>query len=104
MISKTKLTWGQLETLFTMYNETKARMDAVISQDDKLHAVVVFKASNWPDNEYSLDSRSYHITSNNKAFRSYCAGRSCYASALDGSDSHVDLLKYDWEVDYCYLI
>lgn len=100
-----KLTWKQLVRLFTAYNDVKSRTNNVaLCKDSKLHAVVVFKASNWPDDDCPLDRRSYHCTSNNTCFHSDRYGKKCYASAIDGSDSHVDISKQGWEIDYCYLI
>lgn len=101
---KKKLTWKQLMRLFTMFNDVKARTEAVLVKDSKLHAVVVFKASNWPDDYCPLDRRSYHCTSNNTCFHSDRYGKKCYASAMDGSDSHVNIAVQGWEIEYCYVI
>lgn len=96
-----KLTWNQLRDLFMAWNKISSVQGAP-GLKEPLHAVVVFKESNWPDVQYSLEARSYHITSDNKAFRE---SLSCayYGEALDGSDPRVALHRYDWEIDYCYL-
>lgn len=61
---------------------------------------------------YSLESRTYAVSSDNKAFRPNMGGYSIYGSAVDGSDPLVRLEQYmaaehggkdGWKVDYCYL-
>lgn len=72
---------------------------------------VVFSQDNF-DAQYSEDSRSYAISSNNKAFQSKMGGYSIYGSALDGSDDNVrlDRFMYDehggpngWTIEKCYV-
>ena len=88
-----------------VYNEQITHNEAGYLYTFKpLYAVAVFSADNWPDKDYPLESRSYKFSCDNKAFHSYCGGYSCFASSLDGSDPRVDLTKYDWKVDYCYLL
>lgn len=90
-----KLTKEQLFDAFYQFNQEHG--DAT----SPLVGVIVFKASNWKE-PYSLESRSYRVSSANKGFRS-CAGSSIYGFNLDGTDSFVRLDWYDWDVDYCYL-
>ena len=61
----------------------------------------------------SLESRSYVVSSNNKAYRSCMGGYSIFAHNLDGSDPHIRLEAYmaeerggkdSWRVEYCYLM
>lgn len=100
-----KLSWEQLRLLFMKYNDMKTYDDdGNREKKEPLHAVVVFKSSNWPDENYSLESRSYRISSDSKCFYSYMGGNSCRAASLDGSDPCVDITKYDWDIDYCYLL
>ena len=98
-----KMTWAQLRRLFWTYNDIPAE-DVFAEDRQPLHAVVVFKASNWPDKAYSLEARSYRFTSDNNCFKSYLLSQSCYADSLDGTDVHVNLSKYEWSIDYCYLL
>ena len=42
-----------------------------------LTGVIVFKSSNWPDQDYSLESRSYQVSNQSN--------------------------YYSWEIEYCYL-
>lgn len=98
-----KLSWNQLKVLFSAYNDFN--IDDCIEKPRKpLHAVVVFKSSNWPEHDYPLESRSYHCTSDNNCFRQYCFSDSCYCEAMDGSDPRVNIARYDWEIEYCYIL
>lgn len=97
-----KLTWEQLRELFMTWNKIPGQ-DGHPGLKEPLHAVAVFSSENWPDDKYSLESRSYRFTSDNKVFKDNY-GCSCYAGSLDGSDPWVDIMKYDWKIDYCYLL
>ena len=67
-----------------------------------ISAVIVYKSENW-DKPYSLESRSYRVYNNNRAFQPNKIANSLYGSALDGSDNGVRLDWYKWSVDYCYM-
>ena len=103
-----KITYGELKKAFYNFNEqnnirTKGTGKAI-------KGVIVFKSENWPTENYSLESRSYEVSSDNKAFISGMGGYSIYGSSLDGTDNGVRLeqcIEYewgDWKVDYCYLL
>lgn len=72
---------------------------------------IVFKEDNWPDNNYSLQSRTYCVSSQNKAYMPDMGGYSIYGSALDGSDfCRLEWYMRDerggengWAIDYCYV-
>lgn len=75
------------------------------------HVIVVFTADSF-DKEYSEESRSYIVSSDNKAFLDGMGGYSIYASCLDGTDPCVRLEGYmaaehggkdGWKVEYCYI-
>ena len=62
---------------------------------------------------YSLASRTYRVTSDNKAYRPNMIGYSIFGSALDGTDQGVRLDQYikdetgnqlDWTVEDCKII
>lgn len=61
--------------------------------------------------KYSLESRSYRFTNNEKAFISGMGGYSIFSANLDGTDPCVRLEQYlkdegvpdGWEVDYVYI-
>ena len=67
-----------------------------------LHGVIVYKASNWPKNNYSLESRSYMVWNNNRGFQPGKISKAVTGSSLDGKDVGVRLDWYSWDVDYCY--
>lgn len=62
---------------------------------------------------YPLESRTYAVSSNNKAFQPNMGGYSIYGGSIDGTDPCVRLEQYlnceyggenGWVVDYCYLV
>lgn len=55
-----------------------------------LSGFIVFSPASF-DKEYSVESRTYAVSSDNKAFRPNMGGYSIYASSLDGSDPCVRL-------------
>lgn len=95
-----KLTKEQLFNAFYKFNQEHE--NATQFSETSITGVIVFKASNWKE-PYSLESRSYRVSSANKRFLYRCSGNSIYASNLDGTDQCVRLDWYNWEVDYCYL-
>ena len=72
----------------------------------------MFTEDSW-ETKYSLESRSYEIGSDNKAFMPNMSGYSIYGSSLDRTDIGVRLEAYmaeerggtdGWKVDYCYMV
>ncbi len=105
-----KLTYAELRHELCKFNEEMGIRSK--GNQQRLYGVIVFKSENWPDKDYSLEARSYRVSSDNKAFIAGMGGYSIYGSALDGSDPCVRLERYmraehggecGWEVDYCYL-
>lgn len=79
---------------------------------DKITGVIVFTPESFKK-EYSLEARSYVVSSNNKAWIPGMGGYSIYGSSLDGSDNGVRLESYmwaehggenGWRVAYCYFL
>jgi hypothetical protein len=103
-----KMTYPELRHILCKFNED--RQIHYKGGNECIHGVIVFKSENWPDNDYSLESRSYVVSSDNKAFIPGMGGYSIFGSSLDGSDRGVRLEQYmeyeygDWKVDYCYLL
>ena len=99
-----KLTLNELFEAFHKHNED----NNVTSQFDDpkaLLGVVVFSQNNWPDKEFSLESRSYIFSSDNKFFIPGKGGNSIFASNLDNTD-HIRLDWYlrEWKhIEYCYI-
>ena len=77
-----------------------------------LSGFIVFSSASF-DKEYSVESRTYAVSSDNKAFWSNVGSRSIYGSALDGSDPNVRLDQYTaaeqggpdgWQIERCYMM
>lgn len=107
-----KLTYGELRSILYAHNNDNS-IQSKGADRKPIYGVIVFKSENWPDKDYSLESRSYRVSSDNKAFIAGMGGYSIFASSLDGSDPCVRLERYmaaehggesGWEVDYCYLL
>ena len=93
-----KLTFHELSDLFTKAND-KGHKPIV--------GYIVFTEDSF-EKQYPFESRTYAVSSNNKAFIPGMGGYSIYGSSLDGSDQCVRLEMYmrgenHWEVDYCYV-
>lgn len=95
-----RLSYKEFKNIMTKYHSTGA---------PDIEGVIVFSEDSF-DEQYSLDSRSYSVSSNNKVFGNY-GGYSLFGSALDGSDNNVRLEEYmrdergganGWKIDYCY--
>lgn len=72
------MTYPELRDLFVERNKTQLAKP--------VSACIVFADSNWPDHHYPLRSRTYEVSSDNKAFRSSCCSTSLFGSCLDGTD------------------
>lgn len=102
-----KITYKELKEAFFNFNKTHNYAKEAIK------GVIVFREDNWPNDNYSLESRSYVVSSNCKAFVSSMSGYSIFGSSIDRSDRGVRLDQYidieyggkdGWHIDYCYLI
>ena len=101
-----KITYAELAATFREHERTRTPVDGT-----HLHGAIVFTEDSFTA-PYSLEARTYLLSSNNKAFIPGMGGYSIYASAADGSDPMVRLEGYmaaehggkdGWKVDYCYL-
>lgn len=72
---------------------------------------IVFTEGSF-DKPYSKESRTYVVSSNNKAYQPNKGGYSIYGSSLDGTDTGVRLEAYmaaekggkdGWVVDHCII-
>ena len=104
--------YAEPEAVEMSYREmTKRFREAENSRREHLTGYVVFTEDSF-DKPYSEKSRTYVISSDNKAFQSGMGGYSVYASCLDGSDPCVRLDGYmfdehggenGWKIEKCYL-
>lgn len=84
----------------------KLSLSELRNKKDWKRAVIVFKTESFK-NEYSLDSRSYEISSDAKYFNPNKCGSSLLGTSLDKSDCNVRLdyyINFNWLVDYCYIL
>lgn len=102
---RSKVSYPQFEALMLHFNSMEHE------KDEKLNGVIVFKNESF-EKDYSVEERSYIVSSDNKAFNPNACGYSLYGSSLDGSDIGVRLEQYmayktgvkGWEVEYCYFL
>jgi len=100
----TKMTYGEISDIFYKHNKEN-NIKNQFEDPNALEAVIVFSSDNWPNNNYSLESRSYKFSSDNKAFLTNMIGNSVFGESLDGTDRiRIDWYLHDWKVDYCYLL
>lgn len=101
-----KLTYQELKSALIDFNEKNGITTKGCGPE--LCGVIVFKSSNWPDYDFSLECRSYRVSNHNKAFIPSNIGYSIFAESLDHSDScrleaYIKGERGNWEVEYCYL-
>lgn len=105
-----KITYEELTEAFRNFNESKGYRRCG-DCNEKISGVIVFTEDSFNE-KYPLESRSYRVTSDNKAFLGASLGYSIFGNSLDGSDLGVRLEGYidverggkgGWHVDYCYL-
>ena len=104
--------YAEPETVEMSYQEmTKRFREAENNREEHLTGYVVFTEDSF-DKPYSEESRTYVISSNNKAFQSGMGGYSIYASCLDGTDPCLRLDGYmsaehggenGWKIEKCYM-
>ena len=94
------------------YKELKKKFqEAEATGQDHLTGFIVFTEDSFTK-DYPEGSRTYVVSSDNKAFRPGMAGYSIFATALDGSDPGVRLDYYmkdehggesGWKIERCYV-
>ena len=99
-----KITWNELCKTMWKFNEEHGYRTK--GNKERLEAVVVFTEDSFTK-PYTVEERSYQLTSDNKAFLPDQLSNSIFGNCLDGNDLGVRLDWYmhtDWKVDYCYLL
>lgn len=98
-----KITYEELTRIFREHERN--------DPETHISGAIVFAEDSFTE-PYSLEARTYLVSSNNKAYRPNMGGYSIYGSAKDGSDPLVRLEGYmaaekggrnGWIVDYCYI-
>ena len=95
---KVEMSYPELSTLFRSVNDKGL---------SPITGYIVFTADSF-DKDYSETSRTYGVSSNNKAYQSGMGGYSIYGSCLDGTDSCIRLEGYmrgenSWRIEKCYM-
>ena len=101
-----KVTWRELCNAMWKFNEEHGYTTK--GNAEHLMGVVVFTEDSF-SKVYSEKSRSYFVSSDNKAFLPHQHSNSIFADCLDGTDWGVrlDWYMYDekpWKVEFCYLL
>ena len=95
-----EMTYGELCTQFRQAED----------RGEHMLGYIVFTEDSF-DKPYSEQSRTYVVSSNNKAYQAGMGGYSIYASCLDGTDPCVRLENYmaaekggesGWKIERCY--
>ena len=98
-----KMTYAEMASKFREHEAT--------NPDTHLTGFIVFTEDSF-NKSYSLEGRTYKVSSYNKAYRPNMSGYSIFGWAIDGSDFGVRLEAYmaaekggpsGWKVDYCYM-
>ena len=93
------------------YQKMRAYFRAAERQNQHLTGYIVFSPASF-EQEYPLESRTYEVSSDNKAYQPNMRGYSIFASSLDGSDRGVRLEQYmsselggadGWQIERCYM-
>jgi len=93
------------------YQKMRAYFRAAERQHQHLTGYIVFSPASF-EQEYSLESRIYEVSSDNKTYQPNMHGYSIIASSLDGSDRGVRLEEYmsselggadGWQIERCYM-
>lgn len=100
--------YAEPETVELTYSELADRFRNAESEGKKhLTGYIVFSQESF-NKPYDEKSRTYAVSSDNKAFKAGLGGYSIYDSCLDGSDPCVRLDGYmrgenAWKIEKCYL-
>ena len=100
--------YAEPEMVELTYSELADRFRNAESEGKKhLAGYIVFSQESF-NKPYDEKSRTYAVSSDNKAFKAGLGGYSIYGSCLDGSDPCVRLDGYmrgenAWEIEKCYL-
>lgn len=94
------------------YQKMASLFRAAERNGQHLTGYIVFSQASFTQ-PYSVESRTYVVSSNNKAYLSQMSGYSIYASSLDGTDRCVRLERYmasekggptGWQIERCYMM
>lgn len=97
-VPKMEMSYNEMSSLFRSVNDRGL---------PPVGGYIVFTSDSF-DKPYNEESRTYRISSNNKAYQSGMGGYSIYASCLDGTDPCLRLEGYlrgenAWKIEKCYM-
>lgn len=101
--------YGDPEQVEITFAEMRDRFcEAEKEGKEHLSGYIVFTSDSF-DKPYDERSRTYGISSDNKAFKAGMGGYSIYGSCLDGTDPCVRLDGYmfgehAWKIEKCYMV
>lgn len=93
------------------YSEMAQKFREVEKNGKHLEGYIVFTEDSFTE-KYPLESRTYAVSSDNKAYRPNMGGYSIYGTSLDGTDKNVRLEAYmaaekggkdGWKIERCYM-
>lgn len=108
-LTPNRAVYGEPQAVEMTFAEMRSRFcEAENEGKEHLSGYIVFTQDSF-DKPYDERSRTYGVSSNNKAFQSGMGGYSIFGSCLDGTDPCVRLDGYmfgenAWEIEKCYMI
>ena len=106
-----RIIYSEPEKIEMTYSELKDYFRQSEKNNQHVTGYITFTEDSF-NKPYSEESRTYVVSSDNKAFIPGMGGYSIFGSALDGSDNNVRLdqymydeygMKSGWKVERCYI-
>lgn len=108
-LTPNRAVYGEPQTVEMTFAEMRSRFcEAENEGKEHLSGYIVFTQDSF-DKPYDERSRTYGVSSNNKAFQAGMGGYSIFGSCLDGTDPCVRLDGYmfgenAWKIEKCYMM
>lgn len=108
-LTPNRAVYGEPQAVEMTFAEMRSRFcEAENEGKEHLSGYIVFTQDSF-DKPYDERSRTYGVSSNNKAFQSGMGGYSIFGSCLDGTDPCVRLDGYmfgenAWKIEKCYMM
>lgn len=108
-LTPNRAVYGEPQAVEMTFAEMRSRFcEAENEGKEHLSGYIVFTQDSF-DKPYDERSRTYSVSSNNKAFQSGMGGYSIFGSCLDGTDPCVRLDGYmfgenAWKIEKCYMM
>lgn len=103
-----KITYAEMKKIFREHEACEENR----LTGSHLTGCIVFTVDSFLE-EYSIESRTYFVSSNNKAYLPDALGYSVFGTNVKGDDVSVRLERYmreekggaqGWKVDFCYIV